>query len=41
MGIKGLTNHGIGGIMHARFAGYKVWKVWDREVWPPGHYEAL
>ena len=19
----------------------KVWKVWDREVWPPGHYDAI
>jgi hypothetical protein len=36
-----LTNHCFGGIMHARYGDRKVWKVWDREVWPLGDYDAI
>jgi hypothetical protein len=24
-----------------RYEGLKVWKVWDREVWPPEDYDAI
>jgi hypothetical protein len=37
-GYEGLTNQGIGGIMHARYGDRKVW---DREVWPPKDYDAI
>ncbi len=36
-----MTNHGIGGIMHAGYGDRKVWEVWEREVWPPEDYDAI
>ena len=33
-----MTNHGIGGIMHARFGDRKVW---DRGFGPPEDYDAI
>jgi transcription initiation factor IIE alpha subunit len=27
--------------MHAGYGDRKVWKVWDREVWPPEDYDAI
>jgi hypothetical protein len=27
--------------MQPQYEGLADMKVWDREVWPPGHYDAL